>query len=585
MKMYLKERLTITYILAILFGTFLPVFSFAIFAPTEIFFANYGDFDVVFSEFGGRFWQRGLVATLVIAVVLFLLPKLLTKIVLCVMWIFSLCGYIQTMFLNQHMDSIGATTFGYQPENSVVIKDFVIWGVVIVIALVLIFVSKKNWTKLVLFTSLILIGMQGVAYASLFLSANDEAFSLEIADGELTLDGSERFTVSSKGNVIVFILDTVNNMSYDEWMLKYYPEAAGILKDFTYYNNADSCDYGTFPTVSHILTGNTFKFSQGIREYFEECWTRDTTVQYYEDLHDAGYQVKVYMKDTEVMIADLPLSTVEGMIDNVREDTAIRAVDKELLDRTLLEMSAYRLLPDYFKPKFDVPNEQYLSIVSYPDNVIEWANPDFYASMTEKGKLDTTNDTKYVIYYHLNGVHECVNDEYCNRIPAVDATEETISTTLRGAWEMLDVYLQYMKDAGVYDNSTIIVTADHGTQANIQPIFFIKEAHETKKEMSVTSAPITWDEFLPTVAEAAGLNGHKYGETIYDYKDGELRERTYVIRADDPDYPYVDSYTGIKNMLHLVYRTYTYTGDRNTWRGLYGTDQYETTPGLEAFYH
>lgn len=40
------------------------------------------------------------------------------------------------------------------------------------------------------------------------------------------------------------------------------------------------------------------------------------------------------------------------------------------------------------------------------------------------------------------------------------------------------VFLDELKNMGVYDNSTIIITADHGkimTVDGIQPIFFIKE--------------------------------------------------------------------------------------------------------------
>lgn len=39
---------------------------------------------------------------------------------------------------------------------------------------------------------------------------------------------------------------------------------------------------------------------------------------------------------------------------------------------------------------------------------------------------------------------------------------------------MLDAYLQQLKDLGIYDNSTIIITADHGSEARSQMIFFMK---------------------------------------------------------------------------------------------------------------
>lgn len=52
-------------------------------------------------------------------------------------------------------------------------------------------------------------------------------------------------------------------------------------------------------------------------------------------------------------------------------------IDKPLLYKTMLKMSLYRYMPEYFKPKFDVQNEQYASIVSYPNNTMQYSNPEF----------------------------------------------------------------------------------------------------------------------------------------------------------------------------------------------------------------
>lgn len=75
----------------------------------------------------------------------------------------------------------------------------------------------------------------------------------------------------------------------------------------------------------------------------------------------------------------------EGKVDNIIEKDDAREIDKPLLYKTMLKMSLYRYMPEYFKPKFDVQNEQYASIVSYPNNTMQYSNPNFYNTMMEKG--------------------------------------------------------------------------------------------------------------------------------------------------------------------------------------------------------
>ena len=126
------------------FIIYLPIFSFGIFAPTEIFFANYKDFGVIFDEFGQLFLKQGTLLALGLTFVTLFLPKIVQKIWLFLIWVISLGGYVQTMFLNKNLDEIGATTDGYIPETSVVVKNFAIWGVIIAIAL-FILMKSISW--------------------------------------------------------------------------------------------------------------------------------------------------------------------------------------------------------------------------------------------------------------------------------------------------------------------------------------------------------------------------------------------------------------------------------------------------------
>lgn len=574
---YLKERLSIKFVLELFVSIYLPLFSFGIFAPSEIFFANLADFGVIFSEFGWKFLGWGTGIALLLTLIMFFIPTILQKILLGILWIVSVGGYIQTMFLNKGIDQIGATTDGYIPTSGEIIKSAVVWGIVVVAGIILIAVNKKKWIHIIALTSLILLATQAVAYVSLFVSADESAF--KYSQGEVTLDSAEQYTVSTEGNVIVLILDTVSNYTYDQ-TAEVYPELNDILSDFTYYNNTDCNYWGTFPSVQHIVTGYEFDPETPVNDWMVEGWTNDVTTAFYDGLHENGYKVHIYTPENRLLAAGNSMSIMEGKVDNLTTMTEKRIVDYAVLYKTLLQMTGYRMMPNYFKPYFDVPNSQYATIVSYPDNQIEYLNPDFYSVLSNEG-LSAVDDSKYVIYYHLNGIHELITDENCQQVAE---SEGTIEGTMLGMWKMLEEYFEQLKAVGAYDNSTIIITADHGSMYDTQSIFFIKEAYETHEDLQINTAPISLHELMPTIAYNAGLDTTDLGNTIYDIDEYEPRKRVCLLRGQDASYPSVVRYDGVDNGGANVYFAYTYVGDRFDYIYAYENGIYDVIPAANSFY-
>ena len=149
---------------------------------------------------------------------------------------------------------------------------------------------------------------------------------------------------------------------------------------------------------------------------------------------------------------------------------------------------------------------------------------------------------------------------------------------------MLNVYIEQLKKLGAYDNSTIIITSDHGTIDRPQMIFFIKEKNETHKMMQETSAPITLNELVPTIVESLGKDYSEFGSSIHDFNDGELRERTVYIRDFDESKPPVPCYDGLRDGKVNAYRVYTYTGGEDEFvNALYG-DDIITIPMVDSYF-
>ena len=221
----------------------------------------------------------------------------------------------------------------------------------------------------------------------------------------------QQFTISSNENIIVLLFDNLPNEWFEEARATY-PDITKGLEDFTYYNNADCNYYGTYPSFIHILTGNPLDLSLSVNDYFKQSWDNARTNAYFDILHSHNYKMNVFSYLSEVMTGGNSLEIAEGKVDNIIEKDDAREIDKPLLYKTMLKMSLYRYMPEYFKPKFDVQNEQYASIVSYPNNTMQYSNPNFYNTMMEKG-LTIDDSSNYFVVNHLNGGHEFINDANC----------------------------------------------------------------------------------------------------------------------------------------------------------------------------
>lgn len=524
------------------FTSFLLGFMILIFGPAEIFFANITEFEFLYGEFAGYMAILFLVSVLLLTAVLTIIPEKIHRIVLSVIFGISLAGYLQIMFLNKNLDLLGVNPNGYQVQTSRWIGNIIIWFVVIAAVIALAILKKEIWKKLVSYLASFLICIQVVALVSLLATAPQEAYKR--LQGSDRLSGEEQYTVSANENIIVFVLDYFSSL-YLQQMLEVYPDGADCLHDFTYYSNADCTYYGTFPSLAHMLTGCEVDPTVSIDEWCRSIWENESTVDFYRELKDNNYKANVYTTDSNVLTSANGCKILRDKISNVTNEPREVSVDTGLLIKTLVKMSCYRMAPDVLKQQFYTNVSEYSLIVEDLGEGILQTNSDFYAKLKEQG-LKADKSSNYFIVQHLIGTHEFNTDENGNY-----REKTSVEETARGCMTIMEAYLNQLKELGVYDDATIIITADHGgcDKEDLQVIYFVKTPGETHEVSPVTNAPVSHCDLLPTVAQMAGLDYSKYGNPIFDFNQDDQRERTLWLRTEDPDYA------------EKVYYCYTYTGD------------------------
>ncbi|MBR6786601.1 MAG: peptidoglycan-binding protein [Clostridia bacterium] len=329
------------------------------------------------------------------------------------------------------------------------------------------------------------------------------------------LDGEKLFSLSESGNVVVFVIDYFAN-NYMKSLLRAYPNIMDEFKDFTFYTNCDPRYIGTYPSITHMLTGAEFDPSLMVAEWFQQAWSSDKANYLYDTIHSLGYEFRYYYYSA---------------ISNGMKAEAVGKVDN-LIDLTVEGAKS-------------------------PEPIYSYAN--FMEQLQKRGLTKDQTDKKYIQMIHLRGAHAPYTVD-ANGNEKEDASRDE---NIAGYLKMIKTYMEEMKRLGLYDDATIIVTADHGDKdANMQVVYFIKEAGETHEEMAENAAPISHDDFPGTLLHVIGGDYSQYGTSIYDWSEDDKRERTCsVVGRDANVYPLGSSYSDKGIGSHNLWKTYTYTGD------------------------
>lgn len=536
------ERLRYTMLIVLM-----PIISYVILGPLEIYFGNEKDFAFSYGDF---FWLLLLIAIAVWAIGSLLvaaLPEKLCVVTNAVILGIAIASYIQNMFMNVKLSEADGSPMNWNELKSFTTINLIIWIVILALVICGSVFLKKYWTKISMGAAAFFSLIQIVAVISLVLPAITE----HKESGNLQMATDERFQVAKENNIIIFVLDTFGNTQYEEALNKY-PEIAEDLSDFTFYNNADCHYYCTFPSMTHMLTGNEFDFNATSEGWMQTAWTSERAVNFYQTLHDDEYTVNLYSATPGYVYGDL--ENLYGKIDNVRGVDTI--VKKGVLVKRICKMSIYKYVPYIVKPYFEVLSKEFDSVVEYAEgDSCTDDNGEFYQLLLNN-PLEISNDMKNaVIIQHIFGTHQ----PYTLNQNAEIVEEADRIDTIKGLSVILNEYMQQLKDIGMYDDATIIITADHGAWygGDTQPIFFIKQSGETHEALVVNEAPISLDDMQATILSLAGEDYSAYGTSIFDWNVDDVRERTVYMRENDEQYPEVQGSS------FNVYYQYTYVGKRN----------------------
>ncbi len=488
--------------------------TYAVFTPSSLFLSNIEEFSIAYFKI-----------IPVLLVVMLILTLAAWLVALCftneknaffssaIIFSVGFALYIQGNFLNPDFPALDGTELiwsNYATEEKI---STVFWCVSIAAAFLAAWRWKDKTAKVVTYASGFLCLVQMLSLIVLVFT-NPLG---KTVDYGMSKEG--QFSLGSKENIVIFVVDTLQADTLNQYVnSEAYIE--GGLDDFTFFDEAVGGGAPTRIAIPLLLTGYEYEPRQSIDEYSEEAW-QETPL--YDDLHAKGWDVRLYTS----MRATAGCS--EKNIDNYEMTGAHWVGNYPKFGIQLYKLVNFYLFPQSFKEYFWLATDAISDEIASSNVGYSLDDLRFHQDLEAVDALETGYEKAFRLY-HFRGVHKpCYITANLERVKDADLSEQE---TLQGIMKIIFSYMEKMKEAGVYDNSMIIILGDHGRHedGNLEnnPAVLIKrpgESHELEHNM----APIHFRNVFATMAANIMTDYSKYGPCVYDLDENTDVERCHTI--------------------------------------------------------
>ena len=488
----------------------LLAFTLLVFAPISIYLNNANEFWFRLSQF---WWVTVLLGVAVFgstfALGLVLRGKLFNLYV-TLLFALAVVLYLQGNFLNISYGELNGEQVNWSRYGGYSLLNTALTGALFFIPFAILYFSKAFWRGMVRFVSFLLVAVQIVALAAGLITSNKPQTS------EMALGWEGVSDYSPEQNLVLIIVDAFDEPYFAEYLAAH-PETPQLLEGFTYYRNTADISMTTFYSMVPMLTGHMYSYDPLDYDAFLKMAWDDATL--FQKLQAAGYDVRA-LSPQEIYIG----AVRDELFDNyILGNRGI--IDYKKFTRMLMDLVMYTYMPHVFKAGFWLyPGEfNYLQDkVFYTDDDTE-----AYRHITQS-PVRPVSEKKTFRLYHLNALHEpfTLTAQATRR---EDGGETSAMEQAEGTFLILNTLLAQMREAGVYDNSTIIIAADHCNSAHVDsdslesalysPVLLVKPRDATGS-MAVTGAPASLMDIRATFLDQAGLPYDQEGLSLLSLSPG-----------------------------------------------------------------
>lgn len=515
--MFCRQKLSlITHIKKLIPAVVFLNVIYAVFTPSSLFLGNIDEFAISYIKMLPVIIGGTVLLTVVVYIAALLFTNEKTAVYsMAVIFAAALGAYVQGNFLNPVFPTLDGTEIKWAEYASESRISMIFWSLCILIILLLSFLWKEKMEKVIKYASYFFSAIQLVSLIVLIFTNRLDAS----VDHGFSKEGE--FSLGSEQNIVIFVVDTLQASSMAEYISSD-AYAEGRLDDFTFFEDTVSGAAPTQVAMPLLLTGVEYDPAQPIEEYLHEAWEE---TRLYDDLRQNGYDVRFYSN----------LNYISGFGDEIVENYGVTGThwigDYPEFGKQLYKLVNFYLLPQPIKKYFWLSTDALTDIIEVEKNSYRINDVEFYKDLHTAASLDV-DYAKAFRLYHLNGVHSPRKmNENAEHVPnlKVGLPEQQ---TLQGIMKIIYEYMDDMKAAGVYEESTIIIAGDHGKHAKgnpeTNPAVLIKEPHKSHP-LEYNSAPIHFRNIVALMAESFMDDYSAYGPSVYDIDEYSDVERLHTI--------------------------------------------------------
>jgi len=385
--------------------------------------------------------------------------------------------------------------------------------------------------------------------------------------GGFMLTGDGRFEMAPENNTLVFVFDATENTIFED-VLRDYPDVYEALSGFTYYPDAISTYSRTYPSLTYMITGGKCYYDKPHDAYISDAYTQSALLGDLKaveiDSRAFSLDINKFSKAAEPFLGNMFITNFDSL-----DSVSVPDLIGGMLNISLYKTAPYRLKYELVY-SMDKINQR---VIRHDKEQYQHYDYEYYHDLKEHGLQVNSEYAGAFRFYHLFGSHHDLYwDENMVRIDVTNKVQP-----LRGSLRIIEEFVRMLEEEGILDQTTIIVTADHGavsggghtdlrknTSTPPTPIMLVKYPDsDMSRPLTVSKAPITHDDLFATVIEGCGMDPTAYGRTIREIPENEQRERYYYYTA------FSDRDGG-----EMVLREYLIEGDARDFKNWTDTGRY-----------
>ena len=503
-------------------------FMLFVFAPFEIYLSSKDSFFFEGYELIGIFslaFGCSFLCASVLNVLIALLGEKFHNLFFSLVFSLGIALYIQGNFILADYGQLDGNPINWAEFKT---EGFISNGVfIIAVVLGIVLLKKVNmvqYMKVGCGISICVIFVQLVTLATLLLQSGDLS-----KDPVYVSTTKGQYDYSSKENMFILLMDTFDSRVMQELLdSEDADECNRVLENFTYYPDTSTVYSNTRFSVPNILSGVQAQEGMTFDEFVAEAFEKN---DFFSELDSRGWKSRVY---TDIQ---LPKASEEMPFDNI-EPYILTVSSHRRLGEYMLKLVGFRYLPQCLKEYCWFYSDDMNSLKRIQSEegyrIFSWTNQEFYEGIDS---ITVGDEEGVYCFYHLEGTHVPFRT---NRDLTYSDSEVTISEEGMAMMALLDDFFVKLKELDIYDNSVIIVLADHGYYDYRQNgIFLVKGKNETHpfavsdKKVSFESLQETYGNLLNGMAAEVAVVECNGDRVFYDIDNDELRQMKIVGTATE----------------------------------------------------